>query len=100
MDRFFAHPIKGGTAPDILPTTVFSVYFLFVHKLYRTTYVKAPINPIKTAIGVVNNKNTKPRSNMTSPNVSANPGLYFPVTVGRVFVLSINGSMSRSDVVV
>uniref|UniRef100_UPI001C9305F0 hypothetical protein n=1 Tax=Bacillus thuringiensis TaxID=1428 RepID=UPI001C9305F0 len=60
---------------------------------YRRTYVKGGINGIKTGIGVVNNKNRKGRSNMSSGNVSGNGGLYFGVTVGGVFVVSINGWM-------
>ena len=36
--RFYAaQPIKGVTAPEILPMTVLSVYFRFAHIVYNMT---------------------------------------------------------------
>ena len=37
LDSIAAQPIKGVTAPEILPMTVLSVYFRFAHIVYNIT---------------------------------------------------------------
>src|SRR5690606_5073692 len=91
-----AHPISGGIAPEILPTIVLLTCRLFDHMEYKTTYAKTPAIPNTPADTEAENKNISPITMKETASANTADGLNLPVTVGRAFLLSINGSISVS----